>query len=634
MAVDMEGNVYGWGYNGYGNLGDGTKTNRLTPSQAQGLPAISEIDLGVNYSVAVAENGEVYTWGYNGYGNLGDGTKSTRVQPVKVILEEGQTLKGVETVSAGSNHVLAKLENGNLYGWGNGATYQFGNVSTVVKTKAIQITYDNEGEPIENGLVVSAGYNHSSIAKEDGTVWTTGKNNYGQCGDLTTINKTSWVSISEVRITVEDSEVIIPAIGDTKKIEPKISLGFNLIYNSSKQGEYTFESKNEEIATVDSTSGVVTGVKRGKVKIAVTEKSLDKTIYVDVYVLREGDIAFPSVKTYESTTVALKADGTVWTWGLGNTNMLGYNETNNQVAPVKVPGLENIIKIAVGTNHVLALKNDGTVWAWGTNTYGQLGRGSNTLSEIPIQVRDESGYDYLTNIKYIAAGNQVSMAIDKNGNLYTWGLNNYGQLGINSKTNQTLPVKNQYLTGVRRMTSGNKTGYAVTEEGKVYAFGYNGYGEIGDGSKTLRIYPVEAMGVTDVIDIAATNSEQVYALRNDGQVYAWGYSTLGATTDVGGAIPKLISGIDGNRMKNAADIAAGNNTGAVITTDGESAAWGLNGYGQLGNGTKTNTSTPMIVMENDKDPLSDIFLLDLGKNYSVFAKTDGSVWTCRIWWKW
>lgn len=513
-----------------------------------------------------------------------------------------------------------------MYGFGNGGTYQFGNESTAVKTNVTQITYNSEGQNIEDTLVVGSGYNHSIMVKADGTVWTTGKNNYGQCGDKTTINKTAWVCISEVSIHVKNNEITIPKLGETAQIEPSISLGFNLLYNDAKKGEYSYKSTNEEIAQVNDT-GVVTGVKRGKTKIAVTETSLSKTVYVDVYVLGEGDIAFPDVVTFESTTVALKADGTVWTWGYGADYGLGYNETSNQTVPVKVPNLDNVIKIAAGSNHILALKRDGSVWAWGTNTYGQLGRGSNTLAETPIQVKDESGYGYLTDIKHIACGNKVSMAIDNSGNLYTWGLNNYGQLGINNRVNQTLPVKNTYLTNVRKITSGNKTGYALTDDGKVYGFGYNGYGEIGDGTKTQRIYPVQTTNMSDIIDIAATNSEQVFALKNDGGVYAFGNSTLGATTDVGGAVPKLIAGEDGTRLKNAIDIAAGYNTGAVITTDNEVLAWGLNGYGQLGNGSKTNAQIPTKVMEEENKPLSDIFLVDQGTYYSVFAKIDGSVWT-------
>lgn len=628
MAVDMDGRVYGWGYNGYYNLGDSTRTNRTTISEAQGLPKIAEVEMGVNYSLAIAENGDLYSWGYNGYGNLGDGTKSTRRNPVKVSVADGTPLTNVEAVSAGSNHAFAKLANGTMFGWGDGANYKFGNQSTAVKTYATQITYDGDGENIQNVLVVSGGYNHSAMAKEDGTVWTVGKNNYGQCGDKTTINESAWVCISEVRIHVKNNEITLPKIGATEKIEAEVSLGFNLLYNTGKQGEYSYKSMNEEIATVND-SGVVTGVKRGKAKIALTENTLEKTVYVDVYVLGEGDIAFPSVKTYASTTVALKADGTVWTWGYGGDLGLGYNETANQTVPVKVPDLDNVIKIAVGSNHVLALKKDGTVWAWGLNAAGQLGRGSTTAAETPIQVRDASGYGYLTGIKHIAAGNQVSMAIDNDGNLYTWGLNGNGQLGINNRTNQVLPVKNQDIMNVRKMSAGYRTAYALTDDGKLYGFGYNGYGQIGDGTKTQRLYPVEVQNVTDVIDIVATSSEQAFALRNDGSVYAFGNSTLGATTDVGGAIPRLIAGPSdtGSRMKNAGDIAGGYNTGAVITADNKVLAWGLNGYGQLGNGSKTNISVPTTVMESDTAELSEIFLIDQGDYYSIFAKTDGSVWT-------
>src|SRR5215210_7760298 len=88
----------------------------------------------------------------------------------------------------------------------------------------------------------------------------------------------------------------------------------------------------------------------------------------------------------EEHSLALKSDGTVWTWGWNVDGQLGIGSNIDKTFPVKVPGLTGVIKIAAGTYHVLALKNDGTVWAWGDNISGQIGDNSTTDRTSPVQV--------------------------------------------------------------------------------------------------------------------------------------------------------------------------------------------------------------------------------------------------------
>lgn len=612
LALDIDGKVWAFGYNTSGQLGLGTRTNVLVPTMIPTISNIQEIDYGNNFGVAVSDIGEVYTFGVNGNGQLGLGNTTAKTVPTKV------NITNIEKIATGGSHVLAKAYDGTAYGWGLGTNYQFGNELNKVQLSPIQIKYSGTADAFNQVLEVSSSTNHSVIVKEDGSVWTTGKNNYGQLGDNTNVIQKAWVCISEVRIKVPQTSITIPEIGANYNLKPELDVGFNLLYDSMSNGNYQYTSKNTKVATVDS-NGIITGQKQGKTKIGITETNTNKTIYVEVTVLAKGDVAFPQVETNEYSTVALKADGTVWTWGQNTNGELGLGNNSNQIAPCKVD-IENVQKIAVGLNHVLALKADGTVWSWGRNNYGQLGTGDTTDSNLPVKVRNAS------DIKEISAGNSISMAVSEDGKLYTWGLNNYGQLGIGSKTNQIEPTWVRAIENISKVAAGNRSGYALTQEGKLYSFGYNTNGQLGDGTTTTRTLPVEIINITGGIDIVASTSDQAYCLKDDGTVWGWGYANLGALTDVGGAIPKQLNGIGGRRMENISSIGAGYYAAVAITDEGKAISWGLNGYGGLGNGTTTNNPNPSYVKDNLAKDLSQLLVASMGKNYSMYAKEDGSVW--------
>ncbi len=622
-ALDMDGNVWVWGLNTSGQLGLGNKTNVILPTKLTTITNVKQVELGTNYGIIVTEDKEVYSFGVNNVGQLGIGNKTAKTVPTKVMKEDGTALTNIEYVSAGTKHVIAKTQDGLAYGWGLDSNSQLGDEQTTNKLNPVEIKYDSTSDKITQVLEVAAGDTHSILVKEDGTVWTTGKNNYGQIGDDTTINRKAWVCISDIRIKVKETSITINKIGGEYNLSPVLGVGFNLLYNDGADGDFVYSSKDIKIAEVTQ-KGVITGNKRGKTKIGITETNTEKIIYVDVYVLEENDIAFPQVVTRGYTTVALKSDGTVWTWGQNSEGQLGLGDNNNRIAPTKVQ-IDNVVKIATSGTHTLALKKDGSVFAWGANSAGELGQGDTQSSNIPMQVKDETGTEMLKDIKEIETASQLSMAVTNDGKVYTWGLGTSGQIGIGTKVNKTLPTKTNGLSNITKIAGGDLSCYALTDEGEVYSWGANAKGQLGDGTVTLRPEPVIVPNLTGVIDVKASSTGQVLALKDDGTVWGWGYSTLGALTDVGGSIPKQLAGKDG-RMKDISGISAGYYTGGAITDEGKVLAWGSNGYGALGNGTTTNSTIPTNVMENNTKELDQIFILAMGKNYSVYAKENGEVW--------
>ncbi len=225
-------------------------------------------------------------------------------------------------------------------------------------------------------------------------------------------------------------------------------------------------------------------------------------------------------------SLALMSDGTVWAWGPNASGQLGDNTTTQRNSAVQVlagtsgcgTNLCNITAIATGISFSLALKSDGTVWTWGTNTAGQLGDGTTTQRNTPVQV---SG---LTNITAIAASSFSShaLALKNDGTLWAWGNNSTGQLGDNTTTNRTTPV--QVLTGasgcvtnlcnITAIAVGSNFSMAVKSGGSLWAWGDNSQNQLADGTTTQRNTPVQvlagASGCTtnlcNVIKVAAGSS--------------------------------------------------------------------------------------------------------------------------------
>jgi hypothetical protein len=154
-------------------------------------------------------------------------------------------------------------------------------------------------------------------------------------------------------------------------------------------------------------------------------------------------------------SLALKDDGTVWAWGYNGYGQLGNGTNTDSNVPVQVSGLTGITAIAWGGSHSLALKNDGTVWAWGYNGYGQLGNGTNTDSNLPVQVSS------LTGITVIAGGSRHSLALKNDGTVWAWGYNGYGQLGNGTNTDSNVPVQVSGLTGITAIAGGGYHSLAI-----------------------------------------------------------------------------------------------------------------------------------------------------------------------------
>ncbi|XP_067419213.1 RCC1 and BTB domain-containing protein 2 isoform X4 [Emydura macquarii macquarii] len=189
--------------------------------------------------------------------------------------------------------------------------------------------------------------------------------------------------------------------------------------------------------------------------------------------------------------VVATAEGEVYTWGHNAYSQLGNGTTNHGLVPCQVStNLVNkkVTEVACGSHHSMVLTSDGEVYAWGYNNSGQVGSGSTANQPIPRRVTGCLQNKIAVNI---ACGQMCSMAVVENGEVYVWGYNGNGQLGLGSSGNQPTPCRIAALQGIRvqRVACGYAHTLVLTDEGQLYAWGANSYGQLGTGNKSNQSYP-------------------------------------------------------------------------------------------------------------------------------------------------
>ncbi|MBE1603927.1 Ig-like domain repeat protein [Actinopolymorpha pittospori] len=312
-------------------------------------------------------------------------------------------------------------------------------------------------------------------------------------------------------------------------------------------------------------------------------------------------------------------------WGYNTAGQLGDGTTTNRTTPVEtaLPEGVTVTQISAGDRHGLALTSDGRVLAWGSNSNGQLGDGTTTNRTTPVEVALPEG----VTVTQVSAGSFHSLAVTSDGRVLAWGSNVYGQLGDGTTTNRTTTVEVALPEGVTvtQVSAGSFHSLAVTSDGRVLAWGYNGRGELGDGTTTDRTTPVEVAlpeGVT-VTQVSAGVNEFSLAVTSEGRVLAWGhngYGPLGDGTTTDRATPVETALPEGVTVT---QVSAGFDHSIAVTSDGRVLAWGGNHYGQLGDGTTTDRTTPVEVALPEGVTVTQV---SAGVHrFSLTATSDGGV---------
>ena len=296
-------------------------------------------------------------------------------------------------------------------------------------------------------------------------------------------------------------------------------------------------------------------------------------------------------------TAAIKTDGTLWTCGWNGNGQLGDNTRTDRSSPIQtIAGGTNWKQISCGYRHTSTIKTDGTLWTWGWNQYGQLGDNSTTHRSSPVQTLAGG-----TNWKQVACTGYHTAAIKTDGTLWTWGWNQYGQLGDNTRTDRSSPIQTiAGGTNWKQISCGYRHTSAIKTDGTLWTWGSNGSGQLGDNGGVPTSSPVQTVaGGTNWKQVVCGNYYTA-ALKTDGTLWTWGSNTNGqlgdnSTTDKSSPVQTVTGGT------NWKQVACGIGHTKAIKTDGTLWAWGKNTVGQLGDNTRTNRSSPIQTVTGGTD---------------------------------
>jgi alpha-tubulin suppressor-like RCC1 family protein len=379
-------------------------------SLPEGMPAGYSV---VRYAVtnirppSPAGTGDVYGFGLNSYGELGLGDTTERHTPAKIATLSGEA----RAVAAGDSHSLVLLENGDVYSFGSNIDAVLGLGDWIPHYTPTKIT--TLPGP---AAAVAAGYKHSLVLLQNGDVYTFGWNQLGQLG-----------------------------LGDT--------------------------SQSYSPRRITTLPGAAVAVAGG----------------------------------YAHSLVVLD-NGDVYTFGLNQFGQLGLGDTTERHTPTKITTLPAAATaVAGGQWHSLVLLENGDVYGFGSNSHGALGLGDTTERHTPTKITTLP-----VAATAVAGGTSFSLVLLENGDVYAFGLNSYGQLGLGDTTERHTPAKIATLSGeARAVAAGDSHSLVLLENGDVYGFGRNSYGQLGLGDTTERHTPTKIATLSGAV---ATGEDHSFAV--------------------------------------------------------------------------------------------------------------------------
>ena len=697
LALSSSGAVYAWGWNGSGQLGNGTTADSHIPVAVKvvGTPMagknITQISAGGSFndghSLARASDGTVYAWGRGVYGQLGNGTTTDSNVPVAVkTVGTPMAAKTITQISAGAGHSLALASDGTVYAWGQNTYGQLGN--NVTTNSSSPVAVQTTGTPMAGKSIVNiaAGGYHSLALADDGTVYAWGYNPTGQLGNGATVDSRTPVAVKATGTPMAGKNIIKIAAG----VHNSLALASDGTVYTWGRGEFGQLGNG---TTTDS-------------NIPVAVKTVGTPMASKTIIGISGGPAY---------MLAVDSNGKVYGWGRNANGQLGSLSHTDSSVPVasQIPAGKSIIQVSAGGwdgSHSLALTHDNIVYGRGRNSNGQLGNNSTSDSlaavvaqlnlmdtpSTPTQVVVEPGnakatiswqspvvtggksiVGYVLRYRTIGAVDwtTVDVAATVTSHAIT-GLTNdqIYQTQVAAKTatgtgdfssivlatphaTPTItnvspaigPVaggQNVTITGTNFMPKGKKivqtangSGYslALASDGTVYAWGQNNYGQLGNGTTTDSNVPVAVKTVGTPMEgkkIIQVSTKVWYslALASDGTVYAWGLNgsgQLGDGTITHSSTPVAVKTI-GTPMegKTIVGIAAGASHSLALASDGKIYVWGGNAYGQFGNGVTTTSSVVPVAVKTVGTPMDNkkIIQIHAGYYHSLALASDGTVY--------
>lgn len=644
----VEKNLYCWGSNYYGQLGDGTFEDRTMPVKI-GNDSWLHISAGKSYTCGIKESGRVlYCWGKNQYGQLGDGTTEDKNIPVKI--GDIEWLK----VSAGFTHSCGIDKNNHLYCWGRNNNGQIGDgtktidgLDAVFKSPVEGVDNDRR-EPVKIGdalwldvipyfsitlgiktnneffqwggvnfspvrsgkdlwIDISAGYFHfCGINKTDKKLYCRGGNDYGQVGDGTTDQSAEFKKISDKEWT-GISTGIYHNCGITEPDGKLYCWGLN---DFGQIGIGTVENALIPVLVNDDEWSEVSASPNG----SCARKRLDGSLYCwgNNYAGQlgngfSGDLKSPQkiidgewsdISTGVFHSCGIKnTDSSLYCWGNNSNGFLQSSSDSYINTPVKIND-EKWLKIAAGFIFNCGINSDNFLYCWGSNTYGQLGNGefgAELFSSEPVKIGESEWVD-------IAAADETVCGIMKNSlELYCWGNNALGNAGVGYAGGNG--ISSPQTTGAKSWNSlslGREHSCAIEQDTDIaFCWGWNSCGELGDWTAGNQTVPYKANDY-EWLKISSGTGYTCGIKKSDSSLYCWGNNSAGQL----GNDVEIVCGYDDDPVYISIeefktgddewmDVSAGADHVCGINKEKDLYCWGVNINGAIGDGTRINRIVPV-----------------------------------------
>ena len=613
-ALTKKGDVWCWGHNDAGELGDGTNSDSRTPVQVKGVSGVTAIAVGSGHACALGGDGSVLCWGSNDDGQLGDGTTSDRNMAIAV-----PGLPAATAISCGDDTSCAVDGSGVLRCWGQNSSGQLGDgTMTSAKTPtAVKML------PPVVGVAAGGGFTCANDA--GGAVWCWGDNTNATLGN----GDMGGMSVTPVQVlNASPLHQLVAGSGQACGRDDQQRLWCWGINYDARLGDGTYNSYDAvpTLSLMTSTVAMATG---GEHTCAVDSKGAVRCAGFN----RRGQLGngqritqgapqkVPGIANAIAVTAggahscAALADGTVKCWGANDAGQLGDGNTLDSASPVDAVQLGGVTALTAGGDHTCAISG-GSVFCWGNDDSSQLGTMSTFDSPVPQYVSQlgggrmsvtlgdsstcviDKGQAYcvgniygdtitavggFSDVKEVAIGRAHTCVLRSSGSVECWGSDSNGQLGDgNCCSSNNTPTAVPGLPSVQHLYArGNET-CVLAADGSARCWGYDDSYRLGNGQSTYSVSsPVTVMGLAGAMSISM-GFDANCARKSDGSVACWGPGYFGQIGDGQYASRGMATPIPG--LSGVMQIAPGGSHVCALLGDGTVSCWGMDDRGQLGDG--------------------------------------------------
>ncbi|MBK6775780.1 MAG: hypothetical protein IPG74_08020 [Flavobacteriales bacterium] len=321
----------------------------------------------------------------------------------------------------------------------------------------------------------------------------------------------------------------------------------------------------------------------------------------------------------------LDEHGVAWAVGRNDHGQLGDSTFSNRNAPIRISGLPPLRSLARGYDHSIGLDSAGRIWTWGNNSYGQLARRERADGPVPAMVEGHRGF------KQVAGGHWHSIALKEDGTVWSWGHNYFGDLGSGDREHRSHPVPVviesatrvyepvRLLKGIVSIATVGYHGLALDKNGQVWAWGPNDYGQLGTGEGGVRTFAAHVPGMSRIAAIAVGWHHSM-ALDSGGVIWAWGSDPATQHHETIGTFRTTPSRVED--LPGIETVVCGSWHTLALDSSGGLWAWGKNHFGMLGTGDTISRSLPVQV-----DSIPKGCRIGAGCFQSLVVDSTGTIWT-------